>query len=136
MKTLPIRRSVMLGLTLSLMLLMSSATLAQDVAGRISFGFDAGGNKYYGNYTDSRFGFQGDAFIRWNILDCLSLHAAYSGGVLGYKVTDASIANENNAFGATSIGSPGILGTVNHIRVGGWELMLSYNVFPEETFVP
>jgi outer membrane protein OmpA-like peptidoglycan-associated protein len=113
----------------------ASTVKAQDVGGRISFGFDAGGNKYWGNYSDSRFGLQGDLFIRWNIIDALSLHLAYNAGVLGYKATDASIANENAEF-PTSPGSPGILGTVNHIRVGGWQLMASYNVFPDETFVP
>ena len=116
---------------------LSHTAHAQSVAGRIAFGFDAGGNKYYGNYTDNQFAFQGDAFIRWNILDWLSLHAAYNGGQLKYKAIAAkSIANENALFGAGSIGSPGIDGTVNHTRVGGWDLMASVNVFPSQTFVP
>ncbi len=116
---------------------LSHTAHAQSKAGRISFGFDGGGNKYYGNYTDNQFAFQGDAFIRWNILDWLSLHAAYNGGELKYKATtDKSVANENALFGAGSIGSAGTDGTVNHTRVGGWDLMASVNVFPSQTFVP
>jgi outer membrane protein OmpA-like peptidoglycan-associated protein len=101
--------------------------MAQSVAGRIAFGFDAGGNKYYGNFTDNQFAIQGDAFIRWNIFDWLSLHAAYNAGQLKYK------AQPNLAL-TPPIG--GTLGTINHTRVGGWDLMLSYNVFPDQTFVP
>ena len=108
----------------ALLLSLSSAN-AQSVAGRIAFGIDAGGNKYYGNYTDNQFAFHGDAFIRWNVLDCFSLHAAYNGGQLRYKATTGSIANSGG----------GPVGSLNHTRVGGWDLMASYNVFPEETFV-
>lgn len=130
-----ITRSIAL-LTFSLLTFVGFNAQAQSKAGRIAFGFDAGGNKYYGNYSDSRFGFQGDAFIRWNIFDWLSLHAAYSGGVLGWKTTDQMVANENSMF-PTSSGSDGSpVGSINHTRVGGWELMGSYNVFADQSFVP
>ncbi|MFI5263365.1 MAG: OmpA family protein, partial [Candidatus Kapaibacterium sp.] len=120
-----IAAAIVIGLT---MLLVSGIVQAQSIAGRIAFGIDAGGNKYYGNYTDNQFAFHGDAFIRWNILDWLSLHAAYNGGQLKYKATAASVAYQGQPLSA--------IGTVNHTRVGGWDLMLSYNVFPDETFVP
>jgi outer membrane protein OmpA-like peptidoglycan-associated protein len=106
--------------------LVTDITKAQVVAGRIAFGFDAGGNKYYGDYTDNQFAFHGDAFIRWNILDELSLHLAYNGGQLKYKATASSILNSGG----------GPIGSLNHTRVGGWDLMASYNVFPEQSFVP
>lgn len=106
--------------------LMSSSALAQSKAGQLAFGIDGGGNKYYGNYTDNQFSFSGDAFIRWNIFDWLSLHAAYNGGLLRYKATAASILNSGG----------GPIGSLNHTRVGGWELMGSYNVFADQTFVP
>jgi outer membrane protein OmpA-like peptidoglycan-associated protein len=137
MKNLTTRRGLMLGFLSTLLMLTSSATHAQDVGGRIAFGFDAGGNKYYGNYTDSRFDFQGDAFIKWNIINWVSLIGEYNGGILGYKATTAgSIADQNNMFGANSQGSAGNNGTINHVRVGGWDLMGSLNVFPDQTFVP
>ncbi len=112
-----------------LLMLSSNPAKAQSIAGRISFGIDGGGNKYYGDFTDNQFAFHGDAFIRWNILDFLSLHAAYNAGQLKYKATPTSIAYEAPVAAEA-------LGDVNHTRVGGWDLMLSYNVFPEETFVP
>ena len=123
-------------LAIGVLTLSSTGIRAQSTAGTIAFGFNAGGNKYYGNYTDSRFEFQGEAFIRWNIFSWLSLHAAYNAGVLGWKTTDQMIANENSLF-PTSSGSDGSpVGSINHTRVGGWDLMASYNVFPEQTFVP
>ncbi len=114
-----------------LLMLSSNPAKAQSIAGRISFGIDGGGNKYYGDFTDNQFAFHGDAFIRWNIMDWLSLHAAYNGGQLRYKATKTSADYENTY-------QPGIetIGDLNKTRVGGWDLMLSYNVFPEETFVP
>jgi len=115
---------------------LNQTSQAQSVAGRLAFGFDLGGNKYWGNYSDSRFDFQADAFIRWNIMDWLSLHGSYNGGVLQYKSTAASIANEHTLF-PVSVGTDGApVGSLNHIRVGGWDLMLSENVFPSQTFVP
>src|SRR5581483_6318116 len=46
------------------------------------------------------------------------------------------VANENALFPNSSGSSGGALGSINHTREGGWELMGSYNVFPEQTFVP
>ncbi len=124
-------------LAFGIIALASPSAKAQSVAGRIAFGFDAGGNKYYGNYTDSRFGFQGDAFIRWNVLDWLSLVGSYNGGVLGWKTTQAMLDNEHKLFGPPTAGSDGSpLGSINHTREGGWDLMASFNVFPAQTFVP
>jgi outer membrane protein OmpA-like peptidoglycan-associated protein len=102
---------------------------AQDVEGRISFGFDAGGNKYWGNFTDSHFGFSGDLFIRWNIEDWLSLHLMYNAGLLRYKAS-GTLSSLNGPV------NEGDIGTINTTRHGGWDLAASYNVFPEETFVP
>src|SRR5688500_20101007 len=82
---------------------------AQSRIGRIAFGIEAGGNKYYGDYTDNQFAFHGAAFIRWNIRPELSLHVQYNGGQLKYKATEASILNSGG----------GPVNSVNHTRVGG-----------------
>jgi outer membrane protein OmpA-like peptidoglycan-associated protein len=128
--------SGLLGLTI-----LSHTAQAQVIPGTLAFGFDGGADKYYGNYTGDLFSFQGDAFVRWNILDWLSLHAAYNGGVLHYKSTPQSIANEYllpgtgvNSGNTGTDGSP--VGSTNQTRVGGWDLMVSANVFPSQTFVP
>lgn len=118
------------------MLFVLGTVQAQSRIGRIAFGIEAGGNKYYGNYTDNQFAFHGAAFIRWNIRPELSLHAQYNGGQLKYKAeTLGSIADQLSLFPNVNA-SPGVDGTINHTRVGGWDLMLSYNVFADETFVP
>jgi len=115
-----IAAAIVIGLTL---LLVTGITQAQSVADRISFGFDAGGNKLWGNFPNTQFGFSGDLFIRWNILDWLSVHAAYNGGLLRWKAPNPPPIE-------------GVQGTVNTTRHGGWELAGSINVFPDQTFVP
>jgi outer membrane protein OmpA-like peptidoglycan-associated protein len=126
-KTNPFAKAIAAAIVIGLMLFaVTETTKAQSVEGRIAFGFDAGGNKLWGNFPNTQFGFSGDLFIRWNIFDWLSLHGMYNAGLLRWKapVLDASIPPE------------GVPGTVNTTRHGGWDLALSYNVFPEETFVP
>lgn len=116
---------------------------AQSVGGRIAFGFDAGANKYWGNFSDNQFGFSGDLFIRWNILDWLSLSGAYNGGVLRYATGTKNISAYPDYFGKTAGTGTynGVAGGIvvedgNSVRVGGWEFMLSTNFFPSQTFVP
>src|SRR5438105_13667433 len=58
---------------------------AQSTAGRVSFGIDAEGNKLFGSFRDNQFWFSGDIFLRWNILDWLSLYVAYNGCLLRIK---------------------------------------------------
>jgi len=137
MKHLINRSILMLFLGLIGMTGLSRTASAQSIAGALDFGFDGNGNKYWGNFTDDRFGLGGDLFIRWNIMDWLSLRAAYNAGVIQYKVTPASIADEEALFGPNvSGGSPGNPGTLNHIRYGGWDLMGEINFFPDQTYVP
>ncbi len=119
------------------LVLACSGVRAQEIPGALNFGFDAGANKYWGNFSDSHFGLGGDLFIRWNIIDWVSLRAAYNAGVIGYKSTAASIADEHNLFGTPGPGADGSpIGTLNHIRYGGWDLMGEINFFPDQTFVP
>jgi len=120
-----IAAAIVIGLT---MLAFTGITKAQSVADRISFGFDVGGNKLWGNFPNTQFGFAGDLFIRWNILDWLSLHAAYNGGLLRWKAPGSPV-------GVPPI-SEGGSNTVNTTRHGGWELAGSFNVFADQTFVP
>src|ERR1700734_3310881 len=82
--------------------LISSKVQAQEISGALNFGFDAGANKYWGNFSDSHFGLGGDLFIRYNIIDWVSLRASYNAGVIGYKTTQASINDEHALFGIPS----------------------------------
>ncbi len=142
---------------LSIMVLLMLATSvqvskAQSTAGRISFGFDAEGNKLYSNFRDNQFWFSGDLFLRWNILDWLSLHVAYNGGQLRMRLNDDNLRTYSDYFGpfGTGIGDenaryliPGIgaASAINReekskIRHGGFQIMGSVNFFPLQQFVP
>jgi outer membrane protein OmpA-like peptidoglycan-associated protein len=124
--------------------MVSKTTNAQSIENRISFGFHAGGNKYWGTFTDNQFAFSGDAFIRWNIMDWLSFHASYNGGQIRIKAGDRNVRAFPQYFGGLT--DPYYPNTVpadliqrndlNVIRHGGWEAMLSGNFFPSEQFVP
>lgn len=117
---------------------------AQSIENRIAFGFHAGGNKYWGTFTDNQFSFSGDAFIRWNIMDWLSLHASYNGGQIHIKAGDRNVRAFPEYFGGlTDPYYPNTVpanliqrDAVNVIRHGGWEAMLSGNFFPTQQFVP
>jgi len=119
---------------------------AQSTAGRISFGFDAGGNKLYGSFRDNQFWYSGDLFLRWNILDWLSFHVAYNGGQMRMKLNDENLNAYPNYFGKPTdqfypdpkSGLPTSISRepINKIRHGGFEFMGSYNFFPLQTFVP
>lgn len=135
------------GLATLVCALSLSTANAQSKAGNLSFGFDIGGNKYYGNFTDSKFGFGGDLFIRWNIMDWLSVHGAWQGGQLRYGVSTTALQNYPQYFGTnvtvgssvypgSPAGKPITVDPTNVIRTGEWQLMVSANVFPSQTFVP
>jgi outer membrane protein OmpA-like peptidoglycan-associated protein len=135
-------------LGLSISAITPDAAHSQAVAKRISFGFNAGGNKYFGSFTDNQFWFSGDAFVRWNIFNELSLHLGYGAGQLRIKVNEQNIRGNEAYFGpfdpATGhgIGEGVYPGTQirreekNLIRHGGVQGLLSLNFWPKQTFVP
>ncbi|MDP4198108.1 MAG: OmpA family protein [Bacteroidota bacterium] len=124
---------------------LSNAT-AQSYPGRLSFGFDAEGNKYWGNFTDNQFWFSGDAFFRYNVIDALSVHLAVNGGQLRYKTNEQNLKSYPQYFGpfGGGVGTgvyPNTGGQVareeiNAIRHIGYQAMLSVNFFPTQKFVP
>jgi outer membrane protein OmpA-like peptidoglycan-associated protein len=136
-----IKRNFLCAVMLGMLLTCTTQDMlhAQSQGNRISFGFDGGGTKYYGNFTDNQFWFFGDAFIRWNIIDYLSVVASYNGGQLRYKVTPTDVGNYPQYFGTgtgtylnTKIG----IQDMNYIRTGGWDFMAQLQPFPKEKFVP
>lgn len=124
--------------------------LAQSTAGRVAFGFDAMGNKLYGDFRDNQFWFSGDVFLRWNIIDYVSLHVAYSGGQMRMKLNNDNINTYPNYFLGTFYPNPpeypvpgdrgGPSGIKreekNKIRHGGFQIMGSFNFAPLQEFVP
>jgi hypothetical protein len=59
-----------------LVLLISGNTAySQSEGGRMSFGFNAGGVKYWGEFTDNQFWLGGDLFFRYNLIPQVSFMA-------------------------------------------------------------
>jgi outer membrane protein OmpA-like peptidoglycan-associated protein len=124
----------------------SSSVRAQSFPGRLAFGIDAMGNKYWGNFTDNQFWFSGDAFFRYNIIDWLSAHVAVNGGQLRIKTNEQNLKSFPEYFGpfGNGVGTGVYPNTnnqvareeINAIRHVGYEAMLSVNFFPTQTFVP
>jgi len=127
-------------------LTLHTTASAQSFPGRLAFGFDAEGNKYWGNFTDNQFWFSGDAFFRYNIMDWLSFHLAVNGGQLRIKTNEQNIKGHPEYFGPFDGGvgqgyypAPNAdvrREEINAIRHVGYQGMLSVNFFPTQRFVP
>jgi outer membrane protein OmpA-like peptidoglycan-associated protein len=134
-------------------LLFPTPSQSQSTAGRVAFGFDAMGNKLYGNFRDNQFWFSGDVFLRWNIVDYVSLHVGYSGGQMRMRLNDDNLKAYPRYFGnfGDGIGDQDAFypdrGDVslqtdirredkNKVRHGGIEIMGSFNFAPLQEFVP
>ena len=122
----------------------SHVSRSQSYPGRLSFGFDAGGNKYWGNFSDNQFWFSGDAFFRYNVIDAVSVYVAVNGGQLRYKTNEQNLKSYPAYFGpfGGGVGTGVYPGTninreeINAIRHIGYEAMASVNLFPTQKFVP
>ena len=108
----------------------------------MSFGFDAGLTKYWGDFTDNQFFWGGDLFLRWNISPVFSLHGMYNMGQVRYKINSEVISKYQSYFGSTStLGSlyPGTeikINDKNAINYYSFDLLGSINLFPSQKFVP
>lgn len=115
---------------------------AQSEAGRLAFGFNAGGVKYWGDFTDNQFWLGGDLFVRYNILAPLSIHASVGLHQIRYKVNDAVFSRYPGYFGTSPQLGTNYPGTnieieeKNAVRLLTYETYLSLNLFPSQFFVP
>ncbi len=117
---------------------------SQSEGQRLAIGFNAGGNKYWGEFTDNQFWLYGDAFIRYNIVSFLSLNGSFYLGQTRFKTDQAVIDKYTDYFSTTA--NSGITQTYydinkniqekNSIRWNAYDLTLSFNLFPNERFVP
>jgi outer membrane protein OmpA-like peptidoglycan-associated protein/opacity protein-like surface antigen len=133
---------------LALLSLTTTEARSQAAANRISFGFNGGGNKYFGSFTDNQFWFSGEAFVRWNVFEEMSLHLGYGAGQMRIKVNEQNIRGNEDYFGpwdpANGLGvGQGFYPKTqirreekNTIRHGGVQALLSLNFWPKQTFVP
>jgi len=132
--------AIALGITL-----VHSSASAQSEGGRLAFGFNGGGVKYWGEFTDNQFWWGGDVFFRYNIIPWISLQATAGLAQIRYKVSDEIIRQYPDYFGTFNSGvrpttypfNPDIrLEDKNAVRVNTYELYATWNIFPREKFVP
>lgn len=125
---------------------------AQSQAGRAGFGFNAGGAKYFGEFSDNSWWLGGDIFFRYNALDWLSLQAQFSYANPRYRVdVDNAVAKYTDYFGLNPDGSPKNVGDRypngtlisddseerrNNTRIFSYEILAAVNLLPGEKFNP
>ena len=115
---------------------------AQSEPERLAFGFNFGLNKYWGEFTDNQFWWAGDIFVRYNILPYFSVHGSFGLAQMRWKNDDEIRSEYSDYFGENSqIGDffPNRTTRINDKssdRIITADLMLSYNMFPSQSFVP
>lgn len=125
-----------------LLLIICSSHLklnAQSASQRISFGFEGGLNKYWGEFSDNQFWLYGDIFMRYNILDELSAQASFSLIQPRWNTEQEAIRHYPSYFDIESgkyRNSILDIGDMNMTRIMAADLLVSYNFFPQSTFVP
>jgi outer membrane protein OmpA-like peptidoglycan-associated protein len=117
---------------------------AQSEGQRLAFGFNGGGVKYWGEFTDNQFWLGGDLFFRYNIIPQISVHATFGLAQMRWKTDEAALLKYPGYFGENAEpnkpypkfnGSPRIQ-EKNQTRLNTYELTVSYNLFPSQKFVP
>ncbi len=131
-------------LYLTMVILIASAgrSFGQVDGGQVSFGFEGGGVKYWGEFSDNQFWLAGDGFARYNIIPYLSLHAVAGFGQARYKIDNSIIAERpeyfgpGNELGGFYPGTTTFIEEKNAIRFSTYDLVLSLNFFPAQRLVP
>lgn len=125
--------------------MLPANTYSQSEGGTLSFGFNAGGSKYWGDFTDNQFWLSGDVFFRYNIIPELSITTSVGLSQIRWKNTPQAMLKYPGYFGAgAAIGDPYLPGVADgpsiqekgSTRLTTYELFLSWNLFPSEKFVP
>lgn len=140
------KKKLTLVLTLTFMFLAALSvpkeSIAQSEPQRLAFGFNAGLNKYWGEFTDNQFWMAGDIFIRYNILPYFSIHGSFGLAQMRWKNTQDIIDEYPDYFGPDAeVGKffPNRTTTIREKssdRIITGDLLLSYNMFPSQSFVP
>lgn len=130
----------------SVIFLLPSSTFSQSEGGTLSFGFNVGGAKYWGDFTDNQFWLAGDVFFRYNLIPELSLTATVGLAQIRWKNSQASLAKYPEYFGAgadygqnyPNAGADGLpkIRDKSGTRLSTYEVTASWNLYPSESFVP
>jgi outer membrane protein OmpA-like peptidoglycan-associated protein/opacity protein-like surface antigen len=125
---------------------LAVTAFGQPGGNRVAFGTHLGLNKYWGTMSDNQFWLGGDIFLRYNIIPEISLHGVFGLSQIRYKVNEQNIRSHPEYFGAfgegvgtgvyPGIGTPINREDINTVRVNTYAVLLSYNVFASQSFVP
>lgn len=139
-----IKRLVLLLIVISEFAISNQIANGQSEGGRVSFGFNAGGTKYWGEFTDNQFWLGGDIFLRYNVVPNFSLQATFGLAQLRWKTGKDPLAKyfeyfgENAQQGDRYQGNPNYprIQEKNSTRINTYELYATLNLFPTQRFVP
>ncbi|MBK9249722.1 MAG: OmpA family protein [Ignavibacteria bacterium] len=120
----------------ALIFVLSTSLYAQSEGSRVGFGFTGGGAKYWGTFTDNQIWFGGDLFVRWNIINQLSLQAGAGWAQLRYKNTAENQVKYPEFYARFGQGGFGAVPEKSFSRISTYETFLSWNLLPREKFVP
>jgi outer membrane protein OmpA-like peptidoglycan-associated protein len=119
---------------------------SQSEGQRLSFGFNAGGVKYWGEFTDNQFWLAGDLFFRYNIIPQVSVNATFGLAQMRWKTDAAALSKYPGYFGNNAQPNdryPNVdpitgakIQDKNQSRLITYEVTASYNFFPSQKFVP
>ncbi len=139
------RQRTLFPAVLTLLLLLAALPqniLSQSHENRLSFGVNGGGVKYFGEFTDNQFWLSGDMFLRYNVIPHLSVHASVGLTQLRFKNTSTVIDRYPEYFGPGAevddnyLNSTTVIQEKSATRMLIYEGLASFNLFPNEKFVP
>lgn len=147
-----VRRLLSMGIITAMFMSVTTTVLAQSQAGRAGFGFNAGGAKYFGEFSDNSWWLGGDIFFRYNALDWLSFQAQFNYANPRFRVdVDNAVTKYSDYFGTNPDGSAKKVGDRypngtlisddseerrNNTRIFSYELIAAINLLPGEKFNP
>jgi len=129
------------------LLLSFSHTFSQKESGRLAFGINGGGVKYWGEFQDKQFWWGGDVFLTYDIFPFLSLQVSSGLSQVRWKITDDVINKYPDYFkngGSTLpvINQDYYYGTntkveeKNSTRINTFDAYLAINFFYSQRFIP
>jgi outer membrane protein OmpA-like peptidoglycan-associated protein len=135
-------------LFLSLILSTSVCIFGQSEPQKLSIGFNAGGTKYFGEFTDNEFGLGGDIFARYNITSGFSVMAVYGFSQIRWRTDETAVKKYPAYFGeGAKVGDyypnsqPNgnkyiVIKERNITTIISLETYFTYNLFVNQSFVP
>lgn len=130
-------------LTYILVLLSSSALYAQVERYTLDIALNAGVTKYWGEFSDDRFGPNGSISLRYNIFPELFVSGAFGIGRTEFGISQAQLSKYPSYYGNGAVigqsrypNTSTLIEETNSIRINTYEFMLGARPLPSEPFSP